>query len=80
VISGQATTAKELIEDYGDFDIMVSRGWRIVEWNGCHYLSLKPVWAGEPKVPPMLFYLSKVESSLHTIADGLLTNLKGKEH
>ncbi len=36
VIAGQGTAAKELIEDVGDFDIIISTGWRWwpIKWYG----------------------------------------------
>jgi threonine dehydratase len=85
VISGQATTAKELIEDYGDFDVMMAPvgGGGLLSGTAliCHYLSPETeVWAGEPEGAAdaiLSFQSGKVEKApyINTIADGLLTNL-----
>jgi threonine dehydratase len=85
VISGQATTAKELIEDYGDFDVIMAPvgGGGLLSGTAlaCHYLSPETeVWAGEPEGAAdaiLSFESGKVEKApyINTIADGLLTNL-----
>jgi threonine dehydratase len=85
VISGQATTAKELIEDYGNFDIIMAPvgGGGLLSGTAlaCHYLSPETeVWAGEPEGAAdaiLSFESGKVEKApyINTIADGLLTNL-----
>jgi threonine dehydratase len=85
VISGQATTAKELIEDYGNFDVIMAPvgGGGLLSGTAlaCHYLSPETeVWAGEPEGAAdaiLSFESGKVEKApyINTIADGLLTNL-----
>ncbi len=85
VIAGQATAAKEMIEDYGNFDVMMTPvgGGGLLSGTAlaCHYLSPKTeVWAGEPEgaADAVLSLKSgKVEKApyINTISDGLLTNL-----
>jgi threonine dehydratase len=85
VIAGQATAAKELIEDYGNFDVVMAPvgGGGLLSGTAliCHYLSPKTeVWAGEPEGAAdavLSFKSGKVEKApyINTIADGLLTNL-----
>lgn len=85
VIAGQATAAKEMIEDYGIFDVMMAPvgGGGLLSGTAltCHYLSPETeVWAGEPEGAAdavLSFKSGKVEKApyIDTIADGLLTNL-----
>lgn len=85
VIAGQATAAKEMIEDYGIFDVMMAPvgGGGLLSGTAlaCHYLSPETeVWAGEPEGAAdavLSFNSGKVEKApyINTIADGLLTNL-----
>lgn len=88
VIAGQATAAKEMIEDYGNFDVMMAPvgGGGLLSGTAlaCHYLSPKTeVWAGEPEGAAdavLSFKSGKVEKApyINTIADGLLTNLSDR--
>lgn len=85
VIAGQATSAKELIEDYGDFDVIMAPvgGGGLLSGTAlvAHYLNPKTeVWASEPEGAAdavLSFKSGKVEKApyIKTIADGLLTNL-----
>ncbi len=85
VIAGQATAAKEMIEDFGNFDVMMAPvgGGGLLSGTAlaCHYLSPETeVWAGEPEGAAdavLSFKSGKVEKApyIKTIADGLLTNL-----
>lgn len=85
VIAGQATAAKELIEDHGGFDVLMAPvgGGGLLSGTALitHYLSPETeVWAGEPEGAAdaiLSFESGKVEKApyINTIADGLLTNL-----
>lgn len=85
VIAGQATAAKELIEEIGDFDIVFAPvgGGGLLSGTALitHYLLPDAeVWAGEPEGAAdaiRSFETGKIEKApyINTIADGLLTNL-----
>ncbi|MFN8356692.1 MAG: threonine/serine dehydratase [Spirosomataceae bacterium] len=88
VIAGQATAAKELIEDYGEFDIIMTPvgGGGLLSGTALtvHYLTPNcQVIAGEPEGAAdaiFSFQSGKIEKApyIKTIADGLLTNLSDK--
>jgi threonine dehydratase len=88
VITGQATCAKELIEDAGPFDIITAPVGGGGLFSGTclstHYLLPNAlIYAGEPEgaADAILSIASgKVEQApfVHTIADGLLTTLSDK--
>lgn len=85
VIAGQATAAKELIEEIGKLDCLIAPvgGGGLLSGTAltAHYLlPSAEVWAGEPEgaADAILSYSSgKIEKApyINTIADGLLTNL-----
>ncbi|MBC7914665.1 MAG: threonine/serine dehydratase [Pyrinomonadaceae bacterium] len=88
VITGQATCAKELIEDAGPFDIIVAPVGGGGLFSGTclstHYLLPNTlIYAGEPEGAAdaiLSIKTGKVEQALYvdTIADGLLTTLSDK--
>jgi threonine dehydratase len=88
VIAGQATAAKELIEDAGLFDIIMAPvgGGGLLSGTALstHYLSpTTEVIAGEPEGAAdavLSFASGHIEKApfINTIADGLLTNLGEK--
>jgi threonine dehydratase len=88
VIAGQATAAKELLEENPDLDSILAPvgGGGLLSGTGlsAKYFSLKAkVYAGEPEGAAdavLSFRSGKVEKApyIHTIADGLLTNLSDK--
>lgn len=88
VITGQATCAKELIEDAGPFNIMLSPvgGGGLMSGTclGTHYLSPSTIiYAAEPEGAAdavLSFHSGKVEKApfVKTIADGLQTTLSEK--
>ncbi len=85
VICGQATCAKELIEDVGDLEVIIAPvgGGGLLSGTSLsthHLLPMVPVYAGEPEgaADAVLSLRSgKVEKApyINTIADGLLTTL-----
>lgn len=85
VIAGQATAAKELMEDFGEFDVLMAPvgGGGLLSGTSLitHYLFPETeVWAGEPEGAAdaiLSFKSGKVEKApfINTIADGLMTNL-----
>ncbi|MEZ5196063.1 MAG: pyridoxal-phosphate dependent enzyme [Bacteroidales bacterium] len=85
IISGQATAAKELIEETGNFDVMMAPvgGGGLLSGTALSTFYLSPstkVIAGEPKGADDAFrsyYGGELVPSLNpsTIADGLLTSL-----
>ncbi len=85
VIAGQGTAAKELIEDHGDFDIILAPvgGGGLLSGTALSVKKLNPeckVIAVEPAGADdayRSFYAKKIIPSVHplTIADGLLTSL-----
>jgi len=88
VIAGQATATKELIEDYGLFDIIMAPvgGGGLLSGTAlaAHYLCpTADVIAGEPEGAAdavLSFKTGRIEKAAYidTIADGLLTNLGDK--
>ena len=88
VIAGQATCAKELIEDYGSFDVIMAPvgGGGLLSGTALSTHFLCPtaqVIAGEPEGAAdavLSFKSGKIEKApfINTIADGLLTNLGEK--
>ncbi len=88
VIAGQATCAKELIEDYGSFDVIMAPvgGGGLLSGTALSTNFLCPtaqVIAGEPEGAAdavLSFKSGKIEKApfINTIADGLLTNLGEK--
>ena len=88
VIAGQATCAKELIEDYGSFDVIMAPvgGGGLLSGTALSTYFLCPtaqVIAGEPEGAAdavLSFKSGKIEKApfINTIADGLLTNLGEK--
>ena len=88
VIAGQATAAKELMEDYGEFDVILTPvgGGGLLSGTALITNYLYPntqVIAGEPEGAAdaiLSFHAGKVEKApfVKTIADGLLTNLSEK--
>ena len=88
VITGQATCAKELIEDYGSFDVIMAPvgGGGLLSGTALSTHFLCPtaqVIAGEPEGAAdavLSFKSGKIEKApfINTIADGLLTNLGEK--
>lgn len=88
VIAGQATAAKELLEDYPDLDVLLAPvgGGGLLSGTGlsAKYFSRKAkVYAGEPEGAAdavLSFKSGRVEKApfINTIADGLLTNLSEK--
>jgi threonine dehydratase len=85
VIAGQGTAAKELIEDFGDFDIIIAPvgGGGLLSGTALSAKYLKPnckVIAAEPAGADdafQSFHAKKIIPSVNpkTIADGLLTSL-----
>ena len=88
VIAGQATCAKELIEDYGSFDVIMAPvgGGGLLSGTALSTHFLCPtaqVIAGEPEGAAdavLSFKSGKIEKApfINTIADGLMTNLGEK--
>lgn len=88
VITGQATAAKEMIEDHGPFDILMAPvgGGGLLSGTSlsAHYFSPGTlVYAGEPEGAAdaiLSFQSGKIEKApfINTIADGLLTTLGEK--
>ncbi|WP_266365165.1 threonine ammonia-lyase [Tellurirhabdus rosea] len=88
VIAGQATAAKELLEDAGPFDVLLAPvgGGGLLSGTALavHYLSPQTrVVAGEPEGAAdavLSFRSGKVEKApfVNTIADGLLTTLSDR--
>ncbi|TAE42009.1 MAG: threonine/serine dehydratase [Runella slithyformis] len=88
VIAGQATAAKELIEDYGGFDVVMAPvgGGGLLSGTALsvHYLCPTAQTIGaEPEGAAdavLSFRTGKIEKApfINTIADGLLTNLGHK--
>lgn len=88
VIAGQATSAKELIEDCGTFDVIMAPvgGGGLLSGTAlsAHYLNPNAkVIAGEPEGAAdaiLSFKTGKIEKApyIKTIADGLMTNLGDK--
>lgn len=88
VIAGQATAAKELLEDYGDFDVLMAPvgGGGLLSGTALSAFYFCPqaqVIAGEPEGAAdaiLSFKSGKIEKAafINTIADGLLTNLGDK--
>lgn len=88
VIAGQATAAKELIEDYGEFDALLAPvgGGGLLSGTALitHYLLPEAqVYAGEPEGAAdavLSFRSGNIEKApyVKTIADGLLTMLGDK--
>jgi len=88
VITGQATCAKELIEDAGPFDVMLSPvgGGGLMSGTclSTHYLLPDAIiYAAEPEGAAdavLSFYTGKIEKApfVKTIADGLQTTLSKK--
>jgi threonine dehydratase len=88
VIAGQATAAKELIEDYGTFDVVMTPvgGGGLLSGTALsvHYLSPSTqVIAGEPEGAAdaiLSFKSGQIEKApyINTIADGLMANLGTK--
>lgn len=85
VISGQGTAAKELIEDFGGFDIIIAPvgGGGLLSGTalstkyllpGCKVIAAEPAGADDAF---QSFYAKKIIPSINpkTIADGLLTSL-----
>ena len=88
VIAGQATTAKELIEDYSDLDILIAPvgGGGLISGTALaakYWCPGAKVFAAEPKAVDDAFRsiqsgtIQKNES-IRTVADGLRTNLGPK--
>lgn len=85
VIAGQATAAKELMEDYPDLNAILAPvgGGGLLSGTGLsakYFGTNKKVYAGEPEGAAdaiLSFRSGKVEKAafINTIADGLLTNL-----
>lgn len=88
VITGQATAAKELIEDHGPFDILMAPvgGGGLLSGTAlsAHYFTEgTTVFAGEPEGAAdavLSFKSGQIEKApfINTIADGLLTTLGEK--
>ena len=88
VIAGQATAAKELLEDYGDFDVLMAPvgGGGLLSGTALsafYFCPTAQVIAGEPEGAAdaiLSFKSGKIEKApfINTIADGLLTNLGDK--
>jgi threonine dehydratase len=88
VIAGQATAAKELIEDTGDLDIVMSPigGGGLMSGTAItskHMLPQAKVFGAEPKIVDDAFRSVQAgrilqNDSIDTIADGLRTNLGEK--
>ncbi len=88
VITGQATAAKELIEDHGTFDILMAPvgGGGLLSGTSLSAGYFSPgaaVYAGEPEGAAdaiLSFRSGKIEKApfINTIADGLLTTLGEK--
>jgi threonine dehydratase len=80
IIAGQGTAAMELIEDYGDIEIIMAPvgGGGLLSGTAIAAKSMKPgmtVWAGEPANADDAYRSIQPALPPDTIADGLLTSL-----